>query len=135
MRLVLDTNIYLASLLANGLCLKIVELVMDKNSEHQVFISEEILTELKNTIINKKLISISRLPIVEEGLRQRALWVDIVENINADIRDSDDNKILECAVACKADLVITMDKDLLSLKTFRNTGIIHPKTFLHIVGK
>ena len=42
---------------------------------------------------------------------------------------SDDFKILECAVAAEADLIVTMDQVLLRLKRFRNIGIVHPKTF------
>ena len=36
--------------------------------------------------------------------------------------------MLGTAVAAKADLLITTDRDLLSLKRYENIAIIHPKT-------
>jgi len=41
---------------------------------------------------------------------------------------AEDNKILECALSGKADLIVTADQDLIKLKAFKNIGIIHPKT-------
>jgi predicted nucleic acid-binding protein len=35
--------------------------------------------------------------------------------------------ILECAVEANAHLIITFDKDLLSLKTYENIQIAHPR--------
>lgn len=54
--------------------------------------------------------------------------MDITEKINVVKRDPGDNKILECAVSGHADLIVSSDQDLLSLKVFRGIGIIHPKT-------
>ncbi len=42
------------------------------------------------------------------------------------VRDPDDNKILECTLEAKADLVVSFDKDLLSLKEYSGIKIIHP---------
>ncbi|HUY53217.1 MAG TPA: putative toxin-antitoxin system toxin component, PIN family, partial [Candidatus Dormibacteraeota bacterium] len=47
-------------------------------------------------------------------------------------RDPDDNKILECALEAKADLIISADKDLLSLKEWRGIKIIHPSSAKYI---
>ena len=41
--------------------------------------------------------------------------------------DPDDNKIIECAVACGADFILTYDKHLLRLKEFRGIKIIMPE--------
>ena len=48
--------------------------------------------------------------------------IDIIKN------DPDDNKILECAAAGKADLIVSSDKDLIKLKNFQSIVIIHPRT-------
>lgn len=134
MRIVLDTNIYLASLLSEDLCFKLIELTMGPESEHLIFISDEIWKEMQKIIIKKNLVENSRLPGLEGRLRDRGLWVEPAEKIDAVSRDKDDNKILECAVAANADIIISMDKDLLKLKNFRNIGIVHPKTFVYMIG-
>jgi putative PIN family toxin of toxin-antitoxin system len=45
-------------------------------------------------------------------------------------RDPSDNKFLECAVAGKASVIISGDKDLLSLGSFRRIRIQSPAQFL-----
>ena len=45
-------------------------------------------------------------------------------------RDSDDDKILECAVLGDVDFIISGDNDLLSLKEFRGIPIITASEYL-----
>lgn len=135
MKIVLDTNIYIASLLSEGLCFKLVEFTFGPESEHSVFISNEIWLELENKIQEKSLNENFYLPQLQKNLHGRGFWVIPTEKITNTSRDKDDNKILECAAAAMADIIVTMDKDLLKLKNFRNIGIIHPKTFFYLLEK
>jgi len=48
-------------------------------------------------------------------------------------RDPKDNQILALCWVGQADFLITGDKDLLSLKEFKNTKIVRPKEFLKII--
>ena len=45
-------------------------------------------------------------------------------------RDPDDDKVIACAVAAKAEAIVTRDKDLLSLGTHRGIEIIPPEALL-----
>jgi len=45
-------------------------------------------------------------------------------------RDPDDDKILECAEPGNAEIVLTGDKDLLSLGAYKRTKIITPAEYL-----
>ncbi len=45
-------------------------------------------------------------------------------------RDPDDDKFLECAARAHADLLISGDKDLLTLETDRKTRILSPAQYL-----
>jgi putative PIN family toxin of toxin-antitoxin system len=47
--------------------------------------------------------------------------------------DEPDNRILECAVAVKADIIVTGDKHLLSLKHFQNISIVTLSHFLELL--
>lgn len=47
-------------------------------------------------------------------------------------RDPDDDRILECAVAAKADYLVTGDKALLNLHPFRRIQILRPRAFLDL---
>jgi uncharacterized protein len=131
-KIVLDTNIFLAGLLSDGLCREIIGIVFGPKSEHQVFVSVDIWLELQTTIKRYKLVDNSYLPHLEHSLKNRAFWIEPTEKINLIKSDPDDNKILECAAVCQADLIISMDKHLTKVKRFRNTGIIHPQTFFFV---
>jgi predicted nucleic acid-binding protein len=45
--------------------------------------------------------------------------------------DPDDNHILACALAGKANLIVSRDLDLLRLKQYGGIGIMSPIDFLH----
>jgi predicted nucleic acid-binding protein len=44
--------------------------------------------------------------------------------------DPTDDRILECAVAGRADLIVSGDRHLRKLKSFREIGIVQPSDFL-----
>ena len=44
-------------------------------------------------------------------------------------RDKEDDSVLACALACKADYLITGDRDLLEIKKFHKTKILSPREF------
>ena len=48
--------------------------------------------------------------------------------------DPDDDRILECALAGNADLVVSGDHHLIGLRTFRDVGIVRPIEFLRTLG-
>ena len=48
--------------------------------------------------------------------------------------DPTDDRILECAVAGRADLIVSGDRHLRKLKSFRNIGIVQPSDFLRTLG-
>jgi predicted nucleic acid-binding protein len=53
-----------------------------------------------------------------------------LETVNAIPADSTDNKFLEAAIAGKVDFVVSGDKHLLDLKSFKNIPIITAKDFV-----
>jgi putative PIN family toxin of toxin-antitoxin system len=48
--------------------------------------------------------------------------------------DPTDDRILECALASRADLIVSGDRHLRKLKSFRNIGIVQPRDFLRTLG-
>jgi len=47
--------------------------------------------------------------------------------------DEPDNRILECGVAAEADIIVTGDKHLLSLKNYQNISVIPLSHFLELL--
>jgi len=50
------------------------------------------------------------------------------------VRDPKDDAIVEAAVDGKADMIVSLDKDLLSLKVYNNIPILHVIDLLHTLG-
>lgn len=127
-RVVLDTNVYIAAALnPQSIIYKIVE---DSASQYlaKYYSSPEILQELQDKLESPKL-GFSRADVVRWLNRLEEAVTILRPQQKVDIlteRDPDDNNILECALEAKADLIITADRDLLSLNEFHDIKIMHP---------
>lgn len=62
-------------------------------------------------------------------MANRGILVHIVTQVDV-CRDPDDNVILSLALDGKADYIVSGDKDLLDISSFRNIPIIKPVEFL-----
>ena len=136
MKAVLDTNVWLSGIFWNGEASKIIEKA--ENENFQIFISEDILSEIinilskeskfKNYILNLKL-------SIEDLLRTILSISTLVEpKIKLDVVKSDpkDNIILETALEGKTEYIVTYDNHLLNMIEFRNIKIITPGEFLKL---
>lgn len=127
MRIVLDTNILIAAALKSGLAEDIIELAATTEIITLVT-SKEILEELRSKLLTKFDKSVDNVDFYLSKLKDVAEVVKTNEKVFVIKRDPEDNKILECALAGKADLIVSADQDLIELKSFEGVGIIHPKT-------
>jgi uncharacterized protein len=135
LRVVLDTNISVAILLSSRNCCDIRDAFLDGFFDW--LISEELLAELLLTLRKPRLAHLFKPEDIREmlGLLQTdAEWVTLRSRIVAS-RDPDDDVVLGCAVDGQADAIVTGDKDLLSLKSFRKIPILTPRQFLDILQK
>lgn len=133
MKIVLDSNIYIAAFLAKGLTSDIIKL--GEKGELEIYTSDEILSELKNKLINKAKIEEFIVNQLLNHLQRSFKKVKPTKKLNVVKSDSDDNKILECAVEAQANLIVSMDKHLIKLKSYKGIGIVHPKTLTWILPK
>ena len=130
MRVVFDTNIFISALIfpnssAEKAVLKIIEgrdeLIMSHN------IIDEVLTVLSNKF-NRNREALSRTAV---NLAEIATMVKPKERISI-LRDEPDNRIIECAIAGKADAIVTGDKEMLQLGKCGEIRMITLKHYLAI---
>src|SRR3989344_599664 len=133
MKLVLDTNIYIAAFLSKGLASDILDLNGQENLE--IYTSDEILEEARTRMINKLKLDKGYVENFVKDLSLTLKKVVPAKKISAIKVDPSDNIIIECAVEARANLIVTMDKHLLKLKSYQGIGIIHPKTLTWIIPK
>ena len=133
MRVVLDANVYISALLVGRGCEEI--LTLGRTGVIQVLSSPEIIDEVASVLRRKFHWSPADIrPFLDEaGDLCRMIPFDPAEvGFPADPADA---KILACAVAGKADVIVTGDKKhLLPLKRYREIPIVSPAEFLEQIG-
>ena len=133
MRVVLDANVYISALLVGRGCEEI--LTLGRTGVIQVLSSPEIIDEVASVLRRKFHWSPAdiRLFLDETSDLCRMIPFDPTEvEFPADPADA---KILACAVAGKADVIVTGDKKhLLPLKRYRGIPIVSPAGFLEQIG-
>jgi uncharacterized protein len=129
-RVVLDTNVVVSALLFTGISSKLVALWQD--DVITVLVSRGILEE------SLRVLSYPKFKLSEgdiKGLIQEEL-LPYVETVKAGRRlpvvdrDPSDDKFVECAVTGKARVIISGDKDLLSIGRYQRILIQTPAQFL-----
>jgi uncharacterized protein len=126
-RLVIDTNVLVSAFLWQGLPGKLIELAGEQ--EVQLFSSKVLLEELAATLNKKKLataLAATGLSTDEILRHYRRLVTQVTaRQLDKQIsRDVDDDVVLGCALAARADFIVTGDADLLVLKSFEVISIV-----------
>ena len=88
-----------------------------------LFVSRPIIEELRRVLAEKFGWTDADLVEVDIWFSNHARLVVPTETINI-LADEPDNRILECAVAANADVIVTGDRQMLALGNFRNIPIL-----------
>ncbi|MGD8264655.1 MAG: putative toxin-antitoxin system toxin component, PIN family [Desulfobacterales bacterium] len=127
-RVVVDTNVFISSFVG-GNPRKIIDLW--KSGEVTLCLSKPIVDEYIEVLSRLELRNEKEL---EELLGLFAHGFHIVftgktPELHVVEKDPDDNMFIECAVALKAEFVITGDKALKAIQEYMNIKIVSPKEF------
>ena len=124
MRIVFDTNIYISAALHGRQAETILELASSR--QLALLISPAILDELKGKLLDKLNWTGKQTEFFLATIQNLTEMIEPQERLSV-VSDDDDNRILECAIAGQADLIVTHDQDLLRLKSYETVGIVTPR--------
>jgi putative PIN family toxin of toxin-antitoxin system len=132
---VIDTNVIVRGLIGSPVSRALFRAF--KAERFKLFISPPLLREIIHTLNKPRL-----RPLIDSKerndillfIQERAIFVNPQEVI-FESRDTKDNIVLECATEAKADFIVTLDNDLLVLKSFRDIPIVEPEEFLTHISK
>jgi len=130
-KVVIDTNIFVSGLLDSKSSSNfIIELFLQ--NKFTLLITHPVLRELREILTRKPLSRLANRPVDEflTLLERQAKKVSPGEKVRIIKDDPEDNKFLECALAGKADFIISGDHHLLSLRKFRGISILNSKEAL-----
>lgn len=132
MKVVFDTNVLVSALVfPGGRGEEALRRIVEERDE--LLLSKPILAELLGVLARKFARDAEELAHVAVFLSAMATPVKPVKRLNI-LRDAPDNRILECALAGRADAIVTGDHALLALGEFRGVRVMSLRDYLDVVA-
>lgn len=128
LRVVADTNVYISALNFGGVPDQVLTLA--RRGRVELFISAPILQEIEGVLKRKFGWPSKRAREALAVIREFAKGVEPTERVRAVEKDEPDNRVLECALAAKATIVVSGDSHLRDLGSFHGLRILSPRAFL-----
>jgi len=135
LKLILDTNVLISSLLFRGELSVLVP--MWKDRAFIPIFSKETFAEFKSVLAYPKFKltqdEIDR--IIQEEVLPYFEVVDFTHPVFGVCKDRHDDKFLSCAVSERADMLVSGDRALYQLKKFKSVKIVSTAAFLREINK
>jgi uncharacterized protein len=100
-----------------------------------ICVSEEILTEIGRVLEYPRIRK--RYRYADEAVREYVALLRVVSQVVTDlpkikpvVRDPNDDMIIACASKAGSDYIVTSDKDLLTLGSYKGIHIVSPEEFV-----
>ena len=122
-RIVIDTNVLVSAVVFGGKPMQALQLVEALGIE--LTISNELECELSETLTGKFGWASQQVTDVCDRLFRNASRIKPIPRKGI-VRDAGDDHVLALAIASGASLIVTGDKDLLSLGSYRGIDIVTP---------
>ncbi len=135
LKVVLDTNVWVSALLWGGKPAAIVQAA--EEGKVCIFISEGIAAEISEVLAYPKLEKIYTPELRREDLIEQVLknarFVKAPSRVHVVEEHPADDKFLDCALAANADYVVSGDKHLLKVVSYKKTKILSVSDFLELI--
>jgi len=134
MKIVVDTNFLVSATQWDySVSHKLLQKLIINNVE--IFTTKEILDEFTEVLKRDFLYKEEEVKSILEKVIQFLNLVTPSIKVNIIKEDSEDNKIIECALESKAEYIISYDKHLLNIREYQGIKIVQPeeiiKEFFH----
>ena len=129
---VLDTNIIISAIGFGGKPRKILNLVLENHIS--VVTSPILLVELEDIIFKKFPLLAGSFERINRQIKKKFKIVRPKTSLYV-LKDEPDNRVLEAALEGESQYIITGDKELLNLKSFKTIKIITADEFLAVLGE
>lgn len=129
MRVVLDTNVLVSAVVFGGPPGRIIGFA--SQGRLRLVLSPATIDEFRRVLRGKFRFPDAAVYRAETLLRKVSLPV-VEPEVSVDVLrdDPDDNRVLEAAIAGSADCIVSGDRHLLELESFRGIPILTPREFL-----
>ena len=132
MRVFLDTNVLVAAFATRGLCADVMRVVL---AEHQLITGEVVLSELRKALSRRIKLPAATIEDILALLREQEVVPKPRKPSELPIRDPDDRWILASAMAGRADVLVTGDRDFLDIAAKAPLPVLDPRAFWDLLSK
>ena len=132
MRVFLDTNVLVAAFATRGLCADVMRVVL---TEHRLITGEIVLTELRKALGRRIKLPAATIEDILALIREQEVVPKPRKPSDLPIRDPDDRWILASALAGRADVLVTGDRDLLDIADKAPLPVLDPRAFWDLLSK
>jgi uncharacterized protein len=133
LRVTADTNIFISGLNFNGKPSEL--LTVARAGKIELAMSDAIMTEIKRVLSLKFKWPDEDVAAIEKQIASFTRHVDPQQPVDLVKDDPTDNRILECALAARSDVVVTGDNHLLKPGQFGSTRITNVADFLEELSR
>ena len=128
MRIVADTNVIVSALVFGGLPRQVLDLA--GAGMYSLYFSPSIQAEVERILAEKFGWGAEKVQTSARTLWSFGNRVDPAIALDVITDDPDDDRILECALAADAHAIVSGDRHLLQLNSFRSIPVMSPRQFL-----
>jgi uncharacterized protein len=129
-RVFLDTNVLVSAITTRGLCSDILNAIL---ADHHLLVGEAVLGELDRVLREKMGVPSDTVEEADAFLRREAVVISQAPRLDIEVRDKDDEAILDEAVAGDARVLVTGDRDLLDIAADAPLLILDPRGFWNLL--
>jgi putative PIN family toxin of toxin-antitoxin system len=129
----LDSNAIVSALISGGEPLRLLQ--MAESGLIRLNISDSIYEEFGRVLQDKFKWPPDDVTAIQQDMRGFANHVTLTEAIAVVVDDADDDHVVACAAAARSDYLISGDKHLLRLGSYRDTQIVKAAEFLALGRK
>jgi putative PIN family toxin of toxin-antitoxin system len=126
MRVLLDTNVIISAVTTRGLCADVFRAVL---AAHELVTCPQVLQEVRRILGMKFGVPEQLIAEYLELIGQEAIVAEPEDPPDLPIKDQDDAAIVAAAIVAGAQVLVTGDHDLQSLKSISKVRIISPRAF------
>lgn len=131
---VFDTNIYISGIILSGQVSRTIDLA--KQKIFNLYISPDIYHELMEVSVKKFGFSAQDQQLLINRIKALTITTRSTKTVHLIPNNHPDNKILGLCESCRADYLVTGDKQhLLPFKKFKHTKIVTAQELLAILEK
>jgi putative PIN family toxin of toxin-antitoxin system len=135
LKVVLDTNVLVSAFLKKGSAPAAI-LTLAEEGDIYLCVSRAVMEEYEGVLQRDKFRPFGQRAVEYlRKARKRFIWVAPAERITAAKDDPEDNKFLECAVAARADYLVSGNVRHFPPREYRGTRIVTPREFIAVAAR